>query len=106
MTYSYVPGEWTALAADGGLALLHPNIPAASVRAVWKAMSQRRPIAEWLEIIAGGGIISLPAFGLLQAGPDGVRVLVRGEVRAEVDDVEVVADGMNTWREHVVPAAG
>ncbi|WP_154794672.1 FHA domain-containing protein [Occultella kanbiaonis] len=105
MSLEYVPGEWTGLATGTGVVLLAPTVPPATVRAVWEALAAGRPITHWLEIIAGGGISSLPAFGLVERTPDGVRVLLRGDVVVDVDGTEVAARGMSTWREVLVDAA-
>ncbi|WP_156743077.1 FHA domain-containing protein [Occultella aeris] len=105
MSLEYVPGEWTGLATGTGVVLLAPTVPPATVRAVWDALAAGRPITHWLEIIAGGGISSLPAFALVERTPDGVRVLLRGDVVVDVDGTEVAARGMSTWREVLVEAA-
>ncbi|WP_163542144.1 FHA domain-containing protein [Occultella kanbiaonis] len=105
MSLEYVPGEWTGLATGTGVVLLAPTVPPATVRAVWVALAAGRPITHWLEIIAGGGISSLPAFGLVERTADGVRVLLRGDVVVDVDGTEVAARGMSTWREVLVEAA-
>ncbi|MBZ2195229.1 FHA domain-containing protein [Occultella gossypii] len=105
MSLEYVPGEWTGLATETGVVLLAPTVPSATVRAVWDALAAGRPITQWLEIIAGGGISSLPAFALVERTADGVRVLLRGDVVVDVDGTEVAARGMSTWREVLVEAA-
>jgi hypothetical protein len=105
VSLEYLPGDWTGLAAGTGVVLLAPTVPPATVRAVWDALAAGRPITQWLEIIAGGGISSLPAFALVERTPDGVRVLLRGDVVVDVDGTEVAARGMSTWREVLVEAA-
>ncbi|TDE89963.1 FHA domain-containing protein [Occultella glacieicola] len=104
MSLEYVPGEWTGLATGTGVVLLAPTVPSVTVQAVWDALAGGRPITQWLEIIAGGGISSLPAFALVERTPDGVRVLLRGDVVVDVDGTEVAARGMSTWREELVRA--
>lgn len=101
MTYTYSHGTWTAVVTDAGVALLEPQIPARTVRALWETMSQGGPIGTWLEILAGGGISSLPGFALVQSENEHIRVVVRGDAAVELDDVVIQAQGMSTWREHV-----
>lgn len=102
--YAYGPGEWTALAHGGRAALLDPSIGAAAVTAIWESLSGGGSLEAWLEVLAGNGLASLPSFGFVEPGEDGVRVVVRGDVAALVDDYDVSAGGMRTWREHVAPA--
>lgn len=102
--YTYGPGEWTALAHDGRAAILDPAIDADAVASIWESLSQGGSLESWLEVLAGHGLASLPSFGFVEPGDDGVRVVVRGEVTALVEDYEVAAGGMRTWREHVAAA--
>lgn len=102
--YSYGPGEWTALAHGGRAALLDPAIDAESVRTIWDSLSQGGSLESWLEVLAGNGLASLPSFGFVDPGEDGVRVVVRGSVTGIVEGAEISAGGMRTWREHVAPA--
>ncbi|WP_420110875.1 FHA domain-containing protein [Pseudactinotalea sp.] len=102
--YTYGPGEWTALAHGGRAAILDPAIDAESVAQIWESLSQGGSLESWLEVLAGHGLASLPSFGFVEPGDDGVRVVVRGEVTALVEDYEIAAGGMRTWREHVAPA--
>ena len=102
--YVYAPGEWTALAHDGRAAILDPAIDAESVTTIWSSLSQGGSLESWLEVLAGHGLSSLPSFGFVEPGDDGVRVVVRGEVTALVEDYEISAGGMRTWREHAAPA--
>lgn len=102
--YAYGPGEWTALAHGGRAAILDPAIDAEAVTRIWESLSQGGSLESWLEVLAGNGLASLPSFGFVEPGEDGVRVVVRGAVTAVVDDHEISAGGMRTWREHVAPA--
>src|SRR5690625_6912980 len=101
MTYTYSHGTWTAVATNAGVALLEPQIPARPLWALWGTMSEGGPIGTWLEILAGGGISSLPGFALVQSENEHIRVVVRGDAAVELDDVVIQAQGMSTWREHV-----
>src|SRR5690625_7275872 len=100
MTYTYSHGTWTAVATNAGVALLEPQIPARTVRALWGTMSEGGPIGTWLEILAGGGISSLPGFALVQSENEHIRVVVRGAAAVELEDVRIQAQGMSAWRSH------
>lgn len=102
--YSYGPGDWTALAHGGRGALLDPSIDAGAVDEIWQSLSHDGALESWLEVLAGKGLAALPSFGFVEPGADGVRVVVRGDVTAQVGDYDVSAGGMRTWREHVAPA--
>lgn len=99
--YTYGPGEWTALAHGGRAALLDPAIDPESVATIWDSLSQAGSLESWLEVLAGRGLASLPSFGLVEPGDDGVRVVVRGSVTGVVAGQEISAGGMRTWREHI-----
>lgn len=101
--YAYGPGEWIALAHEGRAALLDPALEPASVERIWDSLSSGGPLESWLEVLAGNGLASLPGFGLIEPSEDGLRVVVRGDVVAQIADYELSAGGMRTWREHVVP---
>jgi len=101
--YAYGPGDWTALAHGGRAAILDPAIAAEAVTRIWQSLSQGGSLESWLEVLAGNGLASLPSFGFVEPGEDGVRVVVRGAVTALVQDHEISAGGMRTWREHVAP---
>ncbi len=102
--YAYGPGGWTALAHGGRAALLDPAIASDAVDRIWASLSDGGPLETWLEVLAGNGLAALPSFGFVEPADDGVRVVVRGGVAARVEDYEISAGGMRTWREHVAPA--
>lgn len=101
MIYTYSTGTWIGVTTASGAALLDPKFPAVTVRALWDVMSAGQPIGSWLEVLAGGGISSLPGFALVQSEMEQVRVLIRGDAEVELDETLVQAQEMSTWREHV-----
>ncbi|MFV0427218.1 MAG: FHA domain-containing protein [Beutenbergiaceae bacterium] len=101
--YSYAPGEWTALAHAGRAALLSPSVSADVVDALWESLSGEGALESWLELLAVNGLAALPDFALVAPIDDGLHVVVRGEVSAQIADYEVSATDMRTWREHIAP---
>ncbi|WP_285882613.1 FHA domain-containing protein [Georgenia satyanarayanai] len=103
--HEYQTGGWTALVTDGALALLHPGVADDVARELWQLTTTGRRLGAWVEYLASRGIATLPSFAMVEAHPDGLRVLVRGEVDVEIAGRTVSARGYATWREEVVPAA-
>ncbi len=103
--HEYQTGGWTALVTDGALALLHPGVADEVARELWQLTTTGRRLGAWVEYLASRGIATLPSFAMVEAHPDGLRVLVRGEVDVEIAGRTVSARGYATWREEVVPAA-
>ncbi|MFV0253772.1 MAG: FHA domain-containing protein [Beutenbergiaceae bacterium] len=103
--YAYAPGEWTALAYQGRAALLAPTVDAEVIDEVWRLLTEGAQLETWLELLASNGLAALPDFGLVAPGDDGLRVVVRGAVTVDIEDYQVSAGDMRTWREHVVPTA-
>lgn len=103
--HEYQTGGWTALVTDGALALLHPGVADDVARELWQLTTTGRRLGAWVEYLASRGIATLPSFAMVESHPDGLRVLVRGEVDVEIAGRSVSARGYATWREEVVPAA-
>ncbi len=103
--HEYQSGGWTALVTDDALALLHPGVPDDVARELWQLTTTGRPLGAWVEYLASAGITALPSFAMVEGHPDGLRVLVRGEVDVEVAGQVVTGRGYTTWREEVLPAA-
>lgn len=100
----YQTGQWTALVADGALALLHPGVSDDVARELWQLTTEGKRLGAWVEYLAAAGIAALPSFAMVEAHPEGLRVLVRGEVDVELDGQVVSGRGFATWREEVLPA--
>ncbi|MFH5823509.1 FHA domain-containing protein [Georgenia sp. AZ-5] len=101
--HEYRPGAWVALVSDGSVALLHPAIGARVARELWEIARAGGRLAGWVEHLARGGIRSLPAFAMVEAHPEGLSVLVRGDAAAVVGTREISGTGYATWREEVLP---
>lgn len=93
-TITYVPGSWPALVSDHAIVLAEIDPSGPSVAECWAAMSSGASLDGVLERL--GGARSLTAVGMQ---PDGLRVVVRGQARAEVvrpgsvQPLVVTADG-------------
>lgn len=112
---SYEPGPWRAAVRADNIALLPPEIPAALVTQIWRAMEQRDGLAAVLEsLVASFGVSfsSLPAFAVVDHIPETSeqRVIVRGEILVTV----IASDGTrqsfsgagaSTWNDRSITAA-
>ncbi len=103
--HEYQPGRWTALVTHDALALLHPAVSTDVARELWQLTATGKRLGGWVEYLAAAGIAALPSFAMVEAHPDGMRVLVRGEVDVELGGRVVSGRGYTTWREEVLPAA-
>ncbi len=103
--HEYRPGQWTALVTGDALALLHPAVPSDIARELWQLATTGKRLGAWVEYLAAAGIAALPSFAMVEAHPEGMRVLVRGEVEVELGTQVVSGRGYTTWREEVLPAA-
>ncbi|WP_324651209.1 FHA domain-containing protein [Georgenia sp. H159] len=101
----YQSGQWTALVTQDALALLHPAVSDDVARELWQLTSTGKRLGAWVEYLAAAGIAALPSFAMVEAHPEGLRVLVRGEVDVELGDRVVSGRGYATWREEVLPAS-
>ena len=103
--HEYRPGGWTALVTDDALALLPPGVSEDVARELWQLSATGTRLGAWVEYLAAAGISALPSFAMVEAHPEGLRVLVRGEVDVEQDGRVVSGRGLTTWREELLPAA-
>src|SRR6478609_644237 len=100
MSVRYRPGPM-ALVAVPAIALLTPD-DAVALRA-WELLDGLAGPTDVLQDLIRDGFATLPPFVLVDATGDGVRVLVRGDARAEVDTGQQTARwtgaGVSTWAE-------
>jgi resuscitation-promoting factor RpfA len=105
----YVPGDWFAVVADGGVGLLPVGAPVDLVHELWASLRRGAQLADQLQVLLGGGIGSLPPFALVSVEGQSVRVAVRGEVDVTVATAAgprvVSAPNVSTWSEEVVADA-
>lgn len=106
---AYRPGSWTAVVSPGFLALLDPDVPAETVRAVWDRGADG--VLGALALLARNGFEGLPGFALVAVRGQRVHVVQRGAVEVVVSSAvgsrTLTADGVTTWTEQVLePAVG
>ncbi|TNC18673.1 FHA domain-containing protein [Georgenia sp. 311] len=103
--HEYRPGGWTALVTDDALALLPPGVPEDVARELWQLSATGTRLGAWVEYLAAAGISALPSFAIVEAHPEGLRVVVRGEIDVEQGGRILSGRGLTTWREELLPAA-
>ncbi|WP_438855772.1 FHA domain-containing protein [Agromyces sp. M3QZ16-3] len=101
----YVPdhgGRWLTAVRDEALLVL-PAERADDLLALWPRLDGAAA-AHVIDRLAGAGITAAPSFALVvREGATGTaRVLVRGELRVELGEVEVTGAGVSTWQERAV----
>lgn len=101
--HEYCPGRWLAVLGESAVAVLHPDVGVPVVRELWQLTRTGSRLGAWAELLAGRGLRTVPAFAMAEAHPDGVRVLVRGDVRVRVGERTVSGAGYATWREEILP---
>lgn len=104
---AYRPGDWTAVACPGFVALLDPSVPAATVRSVWERGADG--VLGALAVLARQGFEGLPGFALVAVRGQRVHVVQRGDVEVVVSSAvgsrTLTADGVTTWTEQVLEPA-
>ncbi|WP_341358134.1 FHA domain-containing protein [Georgenia sp. M64] len=100
--HEYRSGSWIALVGDRAVALLHPSVGLGAARELWRLTRDGSRLATWVEHLAAGGIRALPSFAMVEAHPDGLAVLVRGDLAVRVGEESVTGAGYATWREQVL----
>jgi hypothetical protein len=101
---TYTPGPWLLLCGPAAAVVLEPADASWSdlVETLWDEVVSAESIADLAARLAWYRIDSMPSFAAFFWGPDGMRSLVRGEVRVvDADSNEVVATGagVQTWVE-------
>jgi len=102
IVHEYRTGNWIGLVTTDSVALLHPDLGLAAARDLWRLASGGSRLATWVEHLAERGIRTLPAFAMVEARPDGIGVLVRGDLTVECGDERLTGAGYATWREAVL----
>ncbi|ROS31034.1 FHA domain-containing protein [Cellulomonas sp. PhB150] len=104
---AYRPGDWTAVACPGFVALLDPSVPAETVRSVWERGADG--VLGALAVLARQGFEGLPGFALVAVRGQRVHVVQRGDVEVVVSSAvgsrTLTADGVTTWTEQVLEPA-
>lgn len=98
---SYVPGRWPVLMGPSSLVVVDPST-SADLTALWEKIVGSASMAELVGALATIGPDRSPDLVALFWSADGMRSLVRGNLRLlDPATAEVVADGagMLTWRE-------
>jgi hypothetical protein len=99
----YSAGEWTAVVRPGFVALLGPQVPQATVRAVWGATDAG--VLGVLALLAREGFEGLPPFAIVAVDRRRLHVALRGDVEVEVGAEVLVPGAVSTWSERVVEDA-
>ncbi|WNB85961.1 hypothetical protein [Cellulomonas sp. ATA003] len=107
----YTPGEWVAVVADGGVALLPPTTPSALVHRLWESLrlagaAGPAGVVDHLQVLVRDGLATLPPFALLTLDGTRLHAVVRGAVEVEVTAAGrafvLTAPGVSTWSDEVV----
>ncbi len=106
---TYRPGSWTAVVADGFVALLGGVPDSATVDELWQLAQRGAGVVEALAVVSRAGLVGLPPFALATRDASGrVQVALRGGVRLRLDEAGgtrwVGAGEVSTWSERVLPA--
>jgi len=83
---TYSPGVWYSLVSPTLAVFTDPGVPGGRLDALWDVVLGQQGADAALAVIASGGPAELPWFGLAAVEPDGVRVVVRGELELTVQD--------------------
>lgn len=101
--HEYRPGAWIALVAEGTVALVHPVLGERAVRALWEAARSGARLGDRLGRLAAKDAPELPAFAVVEAHPEGLRVLIRGDVVVTVGSARLTGVGHAPLHEVVLP---
>ncbi|MDQ4213457.1 FHA domain-containing protein [Microbacterium capsulatum] len=109
---AYSRGDWTAVVGKGVAALFSAELPAASVSAMWSALSADPVPGAVIQVLVGSfgsSLGALPSFAVAfrDEDADEVRLMVRGTARARLTRAdgsveEVGGLGVATWSERSV----
>jgi len=101
----YLEGEWLAVAATGGGALLPPDFPPAKAIELWADLQQGcgfSVILQHLVAASGVSLTNLPQFALAVAEGDEMHVALRGPLRLTGGAADLAGDDVTTWHEERV----
>lgn len=108
----YAPGDWYAVVAPDGAAVLDAGLAPELVDDVWQVLRAGGGLGDVLQVLTGAfgtSLTAIPPFAVAVQGADGLHVAVRGALVARVGaaggDVEVSGAGVTTWSERLVPGA-
>lgn len=108
LTARYAPGEGVALVGPGAAVLADLAGDADLVARLWPHVEAELPFGELVRALLPD-LLALPSLVIVGRHGDRWAVLVRGAARCVVSavapsvDVEVVAEGLVTWREQPLP---
>ena len=107
----YTQGEWRAIVAPSGLAMLPASVEASTLESLWAALSEGAGLGAVLESLSGAfgtSLSSIPPFAVatMSESGDSVRLAVRGGLEIEVSEQSgtylVSGAEVTTWSERVV----
>lgn len=103
--HEYAAGEWTAVAADGLLALVAPGARPDVATGLWDVAGDGGDVLSALGVVAAAGFADLPQFAVVTTQrPGAVRAVLRGPVELRVrtaDGEQVLAAREDAvWTEH------
>ena len=101
---TYAPGAWLVLCGPASVVVVEPPGEGWTplVAELWQQVLASSSLVDLADRLARYGLDSMPSFGALFWGVDGMRSLVRGSVSVvDPDSGRVVADGagIQTWHE-------
>ncbi|MFC7405976.1 FHA domain-containing protein [Georgenia alba] len=103
VVHEYRTGTWIAIVNERSVAVLHPELGVAAARDLWRLTRSGSRLGTWVEHLATRGIRTLPSFAMVEARPEGLGILVRGDLSVQVGGETISAAGFTTWREAVLP---
>lgn len=101
---------WLAVASGSVLLAVEPG-DGAFAESAWAAVRAADGFQRALDLLAGNGLASMPAFVLLEWAPGGTaRVIVRGDspvtVASPAGEQQLSGSGISTWLERSVESVG
>ena len=93
-------GGWLALVRGPRVLAVSGEPDAATVSELWDAVAASGFQAA-LDVLARGGLATMPAFALVDQGEHQIRAFVRGGVTVEVDGRALAGAGVSTWSEQL-----
>lgn len=105
----YVEGDWLAVAATGGGALLPADFGAVAALAVWQEFKDQHSFSDVLQrlvVVSGASLVDLPSFAIAVIEGGDAHLAVRGPLcvaaQASSGDITVTGENVTTWREERV----